>query len=76
MSAGLSDRLDRWANGWVVPGPLALFAAFEAITLPILQRSPGGTSCRWTHGFSTHHKKPCLRLAPIRVRGPFRLGSS
>lgn len=42
MLTRISNRLDRWANGWVVVALVAVFVAFEAITLPLLQRSPGG----------------------------------
>jgi hypothetical protein len=42
MLAKTSERLDRWASGWLILGLIAVLVAFEAITLPILQRSPGG----------------------------------
>lgn len=42
MIATMSNRIDRWASGRLVLALILAFVVFEAVTLPILQRSPGG----------------------------------
>ncbi len=38
----VSRRMDRWTSGRLVLALIVVFVAFEVITLPILQCSPGG----------------------------------
>jgi hypothetical protein len=42
MLVRISHRLDRWARGWLVLALIVAFVAFEAVTLPMLRRAPGG----------------------------------
>jgi hypothetical protein len=42
MLTRISQFSDRWASGRLVVALVAALMAFEAITLPFLQRSPGG----------------------------------
>jgi hypothetical protein len=42
MLAKISRMMDRWASGRLILALIAVFVIFESITLPILQRSPGG----------------------------------
>ena len=42
MISGLSRLLHQWARGWVILALLGVFVAFVAITLPLLQTTPGG----------------------------------
>jgi len=43
MLATVSACFRRGARGWLIVGLTVLFAAFEAATVPLLRRAPGGT---------------------------------
>ena len=43
MLSKLSSRFHPWARGWLVFAIFAAFLAYVAITLPALQRAPGGS---------------------------------
>ena len=42
MLTRATARITKWARGRAIIGVFAAFVAFEAVTLPALQRSPGG----------------------------------
>jgi hypothetical protein len=42
MLAKISRQMDRWASGRLILALVVVLVAFEVVTLPILQRSPGG----------------------------------
>lgn len=42
MLSEISSKIDRWAGGRMILALIVVLIVFEAVTLPILQRSPGG----------------------------------
>ena len=43
MISKLSGLFHSWARGWLILTLFAAFVVFEAVTLPLLQASPGGS---------------------------------
>jgi hypothetical protein len=44
MLVSISAWLRRRARGWLILGLTVVFVAFEAATVPLLRRAPGGTT--------------------------------